>query len=175
MRRQEATYFLMNWETRGSEQGLMEQWAGGLCSWAGSAAEGQHRLVTTQLASHQDPTHPPYTPSALGAPPVFIIGCCGFLAAQSALGMVLCTAATLDISKGSPWARQNQCLEANITKQGLTWDPDRRNQGRVMLPSTALPHSPPPSIWPETLEGSTWVLTFRSSPGVKKDWSHLHL
>lgn len=114
-------------------------------------------------------------PSAVGAPSAFIIKCCGFLATQPALEMVLCTAATLDISRGSPWARQNQCLEANITKQGLTWDPDRRNQGTAMLPSTALPHPPPPSIWPETLGESTWVLTFHSFPGEKKGWSHLHL
>lgn len=66
MRRQEATYFLMNWETRGSEQGLMEEWAGGLCGWPGSVAEGQHRLVTLHLASHQDPPCPPYVPVPQG-------------------------------------------------------------------------------------------------------------
>lgn len=56
MRRQEATYFLMNWETRGSEQGLTEEWARGLCSWPGSVAEGQHRSVTSQPSSHH--VHP---------------------------------------------------------------------------------------------------------------------
>lgn len=66
MRRQEATYFLMNWETRGSEQGLMEEWAGGLCGWPGSVAEGQHRSVTLHLASHQDPPCPPYVPVPQG-------------------------------------------------------------------------------------------------------------
>lgn len=57
MRRQEATYFLMNWETRGSEHGLTEEWLGGLCGWPGSGAEGQHPSASSHLTSHQDPPH----------------------------------------------------------------------------------------------------------------------
>lgn len=66
MRRQEATYFLMNWETRGSEQGLTEEWPTGLCGWPGSGAEGQYPLISSQLTSHQDPPHFPYSPRPQG-------------------------------------------------------------------------------------------------------------
>lgn len=60
MRRQEATYFLMNWETRGSEQGLTEEWLRGL--WPGSGAERQYPSVSSHLVSLQDLPHFPYPP-----------------------------------------------------------------------------------------------------------------
>lgn len=59
MRRQEATYFLMNWETRGSEQGLTEEWLRGL--WPGSEAERQYPSVSSYLASLHNPPHLPYS------------------------------------------------------------------------------------------------------------------
>lgn len=120
MRRQEATYFLMNWETRGSEQGLMEEWASGLCGWPGSAAEGQHRSVTSHSTSHQHPPCPHYSP---------LWGAEGSPATLPGLGMGSALQPTLDILLGSPGATENQHLEANATMWGLTWDAGGRNQG----------------------------------------------
>lgn len=128
MRRQEATYFLMNWETRGSEQGLMEEWAGGLCGWPGSVAEGQHWSVTLHLASRTHHVHPmPQCRS--GSSSLY----CGVLVASwlPCLAWGRCSAPwpMLDVSMGSPRVRQNQRLEKNVTTQGLTRDPGGRNQG----------------------------------------------
>lgn len=64
MRRQEATYFLINWETRGSEQGLTEEWPRGLWGWPGSAAEGQH--WSSLLAFYQQPLPSTVLPAPQG-------------------------------------------------------------------------------------------------------------
>lgn len=90
MRRQEATYFLMNWETRGSEQGLTEEWPRGLFGWPGSGTEGKYPLVSSHLASHKD--HISLTPQCHRGFPVTLTG----------LGMVFCNVAHTGHLSGQP-------------------------------------------------------------------------
>lgn len=74
MSRQEATYFLMNWETRGSEQGLSEECARGLCGCPGSVA-GAALLGHSAPGLPPGPTTPTLHPGTTGAPPASITEC----------------------------------------------------------------------------------------------------
>lgn len=139
MRRQEATYFLMNWETRGSEQGLTEEWAGGLCSWPGSVAEGQHQSVTSHPASHQDPPHPPYTPAPWGLLQLPSQGAGSFPAALPGLGTVLCTMAHTGHLGGQPTGQTEaapggECHHAG-SNLGPRWEKSRLSNATSYTPS----------------------------------------
>lgn len=141
MRRQEATYFLMNCETRGSEQGLTEEWAGGLCGWPGSVAKGQHWSVTSHSASHQDLPCPPNTPAPRGLLQPLLQGVRGFPATLPGLGTVLCTAAHAGRLSRQPtgWTERmpgDKCHHTG-SNPGPRWEKSRLSNATLYTPALA--------------------------------------